>query len=317
MNNHAIYVGIDVSKKFLDVAFSHQHATQRFENSHAGYKQLIAHLGKQNIQRIVLEATGGYERGVVAACLNVKGKRRLPVVVANPRQVRAFAKAIGQLAKTDEIDARVLARFAQVIEPEVREFPDEKALELQEKIARREQLMQIRTAETNRLKQANSKMVSQSIQSVIDLLNQQIQQINDELDRLIRSSLAWQEKRDLLKGVPGVGDQTARCLIAQLPELGRCSRQQIAALVGVAPINRDSGMMRGRRVTFGGRASVRHVLFMATLSAIRYNPIIRVHYEKLVAVGKKKMVALVACMRKLLTILNAMIREGKAWKYAT
>ena len=298
------------------MAFSHQHATQRFDNAHAGYEQLIEHLSEHTIECIALEATGRYERGVVAALLAVNDPQPLPVVVANPRQVRYFARATGQIAKNDKIDARILARFARVIEPEVRDLPDQKSLELQEKMARREQLVQIRTAETNRLKQAYSKMVAQNIQAMIDFLNQQIQQINDELDRLIRTSSAWQEKMDLLKGVPGVGDQTARCLIANLPELGRCSRQQIAALAGVAPINRDSGMMRGRRTTFGGRANVRHVLFMATLCASRHNPVIRRYYEKLIAAGKKKMVALVACMRKLLTILNAMIREGKVWKYA-
>jgi len=238
-----------------------------------------------------------------------------PVVVANPRQVRDFARAIGQLAKTDTIDARVLARFAKVIEPEVRTLPDEKSVELQEKLARRDQLVQMRTAENNRLKQAISKAVEKSIQAMLDAIDEQLRSVDDDIDRLIRSSPAWQAKVDLLKGVPGVGEQTARCLVAQLPELGSCSRQKIAALVGVAPINRDSGTMRGRRTTFGGRANVRRMLYMATLVATRHNPVIRAYYQRLVAAGKRKMVALVAAMRKLLVILNAMLRDQKTWAF--
>ena len=307
----SVFVGIDVAKAHLDVAIEGDKACATFDNTAAGHTSLLEHLRGQTIERVVLEASGGYERSVVAVML-AKG---WPVVVANPRQVRDFARAIGQLAKTDTIDARVLARFAKVIEPEVRTLPDEKSVELQEKLARRDQLVQMRTAENNRLKQAISKAVEKSIQAMLDAIDEQLRSVDDDIDRLIRSSPAWQAKVDLLKGVPGVGEQTARCLVAQLPELGSCSRQKIAALVGVAPINRDSGTMRGRRTTFGGRANVRRMLYMATLVATRHNPVIRAYYQRLVAAGKRKMVALVAAMRKLLVILNAMLRDQKTWAF--
>jgi transposase len=258
----------------------------------------------------VLEATGGYERPAVAAMLAAK----LPVIVVNPRQVRDFARAIGQLAKTDTIDARLLARFATTLQPDIRPLPDEKTLVLQEKLARRRQLVAMRTAESNRLGQTFAPAVHASIQAVLDFLDRQLKDLDDGLDQAIKDTPAWQEKVDLLKGVPGVGDQTARSLVAQLPELGQCSRGQIAALVGVAPVNRDSGAMRGRRTTFGGRASVRTALYMATLVATRHNPKIRAYYQRLVNSGKKKMVALVAAMRKLLIILNAMLRDQKQWR---
>lgn len=271
---------------------------------------MVGQLKSQPIERVVLEATGGYERAAVAALL----AEGLPVVVANPRQVRDFAKATGKLAKTDAIDALVLARFAQVIQPEIRPLPDEKTLELQENLARRQQLIQMRTAESNRLKQAVSPSVGQSVQVMLDAIDIQLKGIDMDLDKLIRASPMWQAKVDLLKRVPGVGDQTARSLVAQLPELGTCSRQQIAALVGVAPMNRDSGLMRGRCTTCGGRANVRRALYMATLVATRYNPTIRSYYQRLVEAGKKKKVALVASMRKLLVILNAILRDQKIWQ---
>jgi len=260
-------------------------------------------------QRVVLEATGGYERPIVAtlACQE-------PVVVVNPKQVRNFAKALGQLAKTDAIDAKILARFAADIKPDIRPLPDEKALDLQEKLARRRQLVQMRTAESNRLGQTFSPTVHASIEGMLNTIDQQIKDLDDDLHQAIKASPAWQAKVDLLKAVPGIGDQTARCLIAQLPELGQCSRGQIAALVGVAPINRDSGAMRGRRTIGGGRASVRCALYMATLVATRYNPKIKAYYQRLVASGKKKKVALIAAMRKLLVILNAMLRDRKTWR---
>ncbi len=302
-------IGIDVAKAHLDLAIGESGPVHRVDNTADGHQQLFGHLRNLEVHRIVLEATGGYERAVVGFLL----AQGLPVVVVNPRQARDFARAIGQLAKTDKIDATVLARFARVIEPPVRPLPDEKTLELQEKVARRHQLVQMRTAESNRHKKAISGGVGQSIEAMLEAIDAQLKDIDSDLDRLIQSSPAWQAKVDLLKGVPGVGDQTARGLVAQLPELGCCSRQQIAALVGVAPINRDSGVMRGRRTTFGGRSSIRRSLYMATLVASRHNPVIRAYYQRLVASGKKKMVALVAAMRKLLTILNAMIRDQKPW----
>ncbi len=309
-----VWLGIDVAKDALDLAVDGVEAVKRFDNNPSGHAALIEAVRTQDVQRVVLEATGGYERAIVAALLagNIPG-----VVVVNPRQVRDFARATGKLAKTDQIDARVLARFARAVAPPVRTLPDAKALELQEKLARRGQLVQMRTAESNRQKQAVSVAVAQSIQAMLEAIDTQLKEVDEQLDQAIRESPAWQAKVDLLKGVPGVGDQTARSLVAQLPELGQCSRQQIAALVGVAPVNRDSGTMRGRRTTFGGRASVRRALYMATLVATRHNPVIHAYYQRLVASGKKKMVALVASMRKLLTILNAMLREQKEWRLAS
>ncbi len=305
-----VSIGIDVAKDHLDVATHHQKNVMRFDNDSTGHQQLIEHLKQWPVERIVLEATGGYERTLVMQLL----KHNLPIIVINPRQVRDFARATGKLAKTDAIDARIIALFAHRVAPPVRELPNEKARELQDHIARRQQLVQMRVAENNRLKQTACASVHKSIQLMLDAIVKQIEDIDDDLGKLIESSPAWQAKVERLKGVPGVGDQTARCLVAHLPELGNCSRQQIAALVGVAPINRDSGRMRGKRTTFGGRANVRNILYMATLVAIRRNDVIKAYYQRLVKDGKKKIVALVAAMRKLLTILNAMLRENKNWK---
>jgi len=305
-----VCVGIDVAKAHLDVAFTAAGPVQRFGHDPEGHTALLEHLKPMAIQRVVLEATGGYERPIVAAMLVAK----LPVVVVNPKQVRNFAKAMGQLAKTDKIDAQILARFAADIKPDTRPLPDEKTLDLQEKLARRRQLVQMRTAESNRLKQTFSATVRASVEVMLNTIDRQIKQLDDDLDQAIKDSPAWQAKVDLLKAVPGIGDQTARCLIAQLPELGNCSRQQIAALVGVAPINRDSGAMRGRRTIGGGRASVRCALYMATLVATKHNPKIKAYYQRLVAAGKKKKVALIAAMRKLLVILNAILRNQSTWR---
>ena len=305
-----IVVGIDVSKDQLDVAFDPPAATLTLANDLQGHKALVEHLRTKSVQCIVIEATGGYERPVVGELIAAN----LPVVVINPRQVRNFARAMGKLAKTDAIDAAVLAQFGRAVRPKIRPLPDEKTLVFQEKLARRRQLVQMRSAESNRLKQARSHAVKQSIGQVMDLLKQQLADIDNDLGQMIRDCPAWRENEQLLKSVPGVGDQTARALVAQLPELGRCSRQQIAALVGVAPINRDSGAMRGQRTTWGGRATVRSALYMATLVATRFNPVIRTHYQRLLAAGKRKKVALVACMRKLLTMLNAILRDRKPWR---
>lgn len=303
-------IGIDVAKAHLDVAIGPDGPVSRFDNNPEGHTALVEQLQSCSTRRVVLEATGGYERPIVAAMLAAK----LPVVVVNPKQVRRFAQALGQLAKTDAIDARVLARFAADIKPDIRPLPDEKALVFQDMLARRRQLIQMRTAESNRLKQAFSHEVRTSIEAVVGVIDQQLVDLDDGLGQAIRDTPAWQQKVDLLKAVPGIGDQTARCLVAQLPELGRCSRGQIAAMVGVAPINRDSGAMRGRRTIGGGRAPVRCSLYMATLVAMRFNPKIKPYYERLVAAGKKKKVAIVAAMRKLLLILNAMLRDQKPWR---
>lgn len=304
-----VCVGIDVSKASLDMARDDANSVDTFANDATGFAAIVKTLEQQTVKRIVLEATGGYERDVVAGLLTAG----LPVVVVNPRQVRDFAKATGQLAKTDRIDAVVLARFARVIEPAQRELPDENLRELKEQIARRNQVVDMITAETNRRQQTRSKAVQQSIDDVLKMLRAQLQDLDDDLDQAIADSTAWQAKHDLLKSVPGIGDQTARQLIINLPELGTCSRQQIAALVGVAPFNQDSGQLRGKRAIRGGRTMVRTTLYMATLVATRFNPTIRKLYQHLLEQGKLKKVALVACMRKLLLILNAMVRNNQHW----
>lgn len=303
------FVGIDVSKDWLDVHVLDSFA-DRCENTTEGLQGMVQRLSALGVERIVLEATGGYERLAVAK-LAASG---LPVVVVNPRQVRDFAKALGKLAKTDRIDAEVLARFAEAVRPEVRPLLDQSQQKLRETLARRSQLIGMRTMESNRLKLAQTKSVRADVEAVVKFLDKRLQTIDAELDELIKDSPAWQEKTDLLKSVPGIGNQTARTLVAELAELGTASRQQIAALVGVAPMNRDSGLQRGRRTTIGGRATVRRALYMATLVATRFNSVIRAHYKKLLSVGKQKKVALVACMRKMLSILNAMLRKRQSWK---
>lgn len=311
MNATLEYVGVDVSKERLDVALLGEREPRlvQLPNTLLGFDELTLLCRKHPIKRIVLEATGGYEKPVARALAAAE----LPVVVVNPRQVRDFARALGRLAKTDRIDATVLALFARAVQPEIRPFPAEKAVELQEKLSRHRQLVQLRTAEENRLAHAQTETVRASIQSLLAVIETQLREIDADTDRLIRESPIWREQEALLHSVPGVGPQTTRALLAELPELGQCSRQQIAFLVGVAPLNRDSGTMRGTRTIWGGRAHVRHALYMATLVAARCNPIIREHYQHLIALGKKKKIALVACMRKLLSILNAMLRDHKPW----
>jgi transposase len=303
-------VGIDVSKENLDVDFAPTREPFRLGNDAAGHAALIQRLSAMEVRVIVVEATGGYERLVVAE-LAAAG---LPVVVVNPRQVRDFARALGRLAKTDRIDATVLADFGAAIQPPQRPLADAETREMQEKLTRRRQIVAMITAETNRLEHATTASVRQSIAAVLKVLGTYLDQIEDELDQAIRQSAVWQEKAEILQSTPGVGPQTTRLLLIQVPELGRCSRQQIAALVGVAPLNRDSGKFRGRRTIWGGRGEVRACLYMATLNATRFNPRIRPHYQRLLAAGKCKKLALTACMRKLLTILNAMVRDRKPWQ---
>lgn len=301
-------IGIDVSKKTLDVVTPD--GVRQVANEHDSQAELAQTLLQHDPHVVVVEATGGYERGLVVALVAAG----LPVALVNPKQARDFAKATGQLAKTDAIDARVLARLGDALDPEVRKLPSEKQLELQQILARRRQLVGMHTAEVNRSQQVTEPHVVQSIETVCEVLRQQLNDIDRELQTAVETTPEWLANNELLQSVPGVGDQTARTLLVELPELGRCSRQQMAALVGVAPLNRDSGQYRGQRTTWGGRRTVRTALFMATLSATRHNPIIKAHYEKLQANGKRKKVALVACMRKLLCMLNAIIRDQKPWK---
>jgi transposase len=315
MSEELFFCGIDVSKDTLDVGLFRgaDETTLQVSNAPTGCAELVALCKKHSVDRIVLEATGGYERRVVAELLAAG----LPVVVINPRQARDFAKATGRLAKTDRLDALGLAHFGEAIRPALHALPDEKTAELREKLARHRQLVQMHTAETNRLAQARSKPVRKSIQAVVTFIEQQLEAIDQDIDRRIEESPVWREKDRILQSMPGVGPHTARTLLCSLPELGQCSRQQIAFLVGVAPLNRDSGKMRGVRAICGGRGQVRQALYMATLTATRYNPLIRKHYQHLLQLGKKKKVALVACMRKLLCILNAMLRNQKTWNHNT
>lgn len=305
-------VGIDISKDRLDVACLPESVQlpARYGNDPRSHADFIIALKAIAPRLIVLEATGSHQRVLVAA-LAAAG---LPVVVVNPRQIRDFARALGLLAKTDAIDAKVIARFGQQVNPVLRPIGDEQTAAVGDLLTRRRQLIELRTAEGNRLAQAVSKPVQASIRAVLKFIDKQIKEIDDDLDDHIRHSPVWMEKEDILVSAPGIGKLTARPLLAGLPELGNASRQSITMLVGVAPINRDSGTMRGRRTIWGGRKNVRCALYMAALVATRYNPVIKAHYARLVAAGKAKKLALIACMRKLLIILNAMLRDKTPWR---
>jgi transposase len=303
-----IFIGIDVSKARLDVAMRPSAEKLSVSNDEAGIQTLVKRLSELKPALIVLEATGGLEHSVSGTL----GSAQLPVVVVNPRQVRDFAKALGQLAKTDRIDAEVLAHFAEVIRPPLRPLPDKVSLELRALIARRRQLIEMMVAEKNRLSAA-SKAVRKRIEAHIRWLETELDRADKDLDQSIRQSPIWQEHQDLLRSVPGIGPVVSRTLLAELPELGRLNRKQIAALVGIAPLNCDSGTFRGRRGIWGGRATVRAVLYMAALVASRRNSVIRDFYKRLRDKGKAPKVTLVACMHKLLTILNAMIKHKTRW----
>ncbi len=304
-----IYVGIDVSKATLDVALRPSDETWEITNNEAGISELVANLKQLKIQLIVLEATGGYEVAVASA-LAAAG---LPVAVVNPRQVRDFAKSTGRLAKTDRLDARVLAQFAEAVHPEPRPLPDAQTRALQALLTRRRQLNEMLVAEKNRQALIHPDCLS-DLQEHLTFLEEHLQELTQQLRKLLVDSPCWREKDELLQSVPGVGEITSATLLAELPELGQLNRKKIAALVGVAPFHRDSGVYRGTRTIWGGRASVRSTLYMAALSARRCNPIIKEFYERLIQAGKPAKVALTACMRKLLTILNAMMQSGKAWQ---
>lgn len=301
-------IGIDVSKNTLDVdGFPTSHREQ-VKHDTDGISKLVAKLQGLQPQCVVLEATGGLEMELVSA-LAVVG---LPVAVINPRQARDFAKAIGYLAKTDQVDAFVLAKFGSMVKPEPRPIKDEQLRELESILTRRRQLVDMLTAEKNRRGQAAA-VVKKDIAEHISWLEQRIKGTDGELSKAVKNSPAWQAKTDLLLSVPGVGAITATTMLAELPELGALDRRQIAALVGVAPYSRDSGRMRGKRRIFGGRGCVRAILYMATLAAIRFNPVLKAMYKRLLEAGKMKKVAIVACMRKLLTVLNAMLHNGTMW----
>lgn len=308
MNPQPIFVGIDISKAFLDVALRPTGQSWRVDHTEAGREQVVADLQARQPELIVLEATGGMELPLAAA-LAAAG---LKLAVVNPRQVRNFAKALGILAKTDALDAQVLAHFADAVRPAVHRLPDEATQVLAALLARRRQRLEMLTAEKNRRASALP-AVRDQVQRHITWLEQEVASVNTDLDQRLRQSPVWLTKQKLLGSVPGVGRVLTLTLVADLPELGTLDRKKIAALVGVAPLNDDSGRHRGRRLIWGGRATVREVLYMAALSATRFNPIIRTFYQRLRQAGKDFKVALTACMHKLLTILNAIIRTNTPW----
>ena len=303
-----LYVGIDVAKAHLDVAEGSTGAIWRVANDEVGIAEALRRLEVLAPALVVLEATGGYEAPVAAAL----GAAGLPVAVVNPRQVRDFAKSTGKLAKTDTLDARVLALFGERMRPAARPLPDAQAQELSALLTRRRQVVVMLTAEKNRLGRALPR-VRPGVAAHVAWLERQVAELNGDLGRTLRESPLWRENEDLLRSTPGVGPVLTLTLVAELPELGSLDRRQIAALVGIAPFNRDSGTLRGKRTVWGGRAPVRAALYMATLVAARFNPVIRAFYQRLLAAGKPKKVALTACMRKLLTILNAMIKHRTPW----
>ena len=306
----AVFVGIDVAKARLDVRVDS--ADQRFtvDNTVAGVQQIVDRLAAYRVQLIAIEATGRYHRRL-AVDLMLAG---LSVAVVNPRHVREFARAKGRLAKTDSIDAAVLADFARTMNPRPGDRPSENQPLLLNLIARRRQVTAMLAAEKTRLHEADDRITASMIKKTLRLFDQQREDLDRRIAKLIESDDDWKNKRDLLTSVPGVGEVTAGQLIADLPELGRLNRQEIAALGGLAPMNRDSGTMRGRRTIFGGRTSVRQSLYMATLSAARCNPTIRRFTQRLRHAGKPFKVAMTAAMRKLLTILNVLIRENRPWQ---
>lgn len=296
-------VGIDVAKNKLDVCCLP--SDERFVVEEKDYDAVVKKLAALSPDIVVLEATGGYEQAVVVRLAEVG----MPFFVANPTRIRAYAKALGFLAKTDQIDAFVIARFGQDIKLEPRILAAEKSQEMQTFLARRRQLVGMCVSEKNRLKQTRMKKIAQGIKDHLKYLESQLKDVDGELDCFIRENPTWSETSDILKTVPGVGDQTARVLITELPELGRLNRRQIASLAGIAPLNRDSGKYRGERHIYGGRTYVRNALYMASISAIRFNPGIKNYYKRLRDAGKKAKVALVACMRKLLIVLNTMVKN--------
>ena len=309
MEPETVYVGIDVSKTCADVAVRPTGQRWTISNDEPGIRELVSRLKALDPAMVVLEPTGGLELPAVAALAAAS----LPVAVVNPRQVRDFARATGTLAKTDALDAASLAHFADAVRPVVRPMKDAETQVLSSLVARRHQVIAILVSEKNRLGSAIS-AVRPRIKAHIAWLKQELSDIGEELRQTLRSSPVWREKDDILRSVPGVGEQLSLALLAQLPELGTLNRRQVAALVGVAPFNRDSGAMRGKRTVWGGRARVRAVLYMATLAASRFNPVIRDFYQRLLAAGKPKKVALTACMRKLLVILNSMLKQRSPWR---
>jgi transposase len=303
-----VFIGIDVSKDKLDVAVRPTGEFMSFSNNEDGISCVVDFVKSFSPNLVVLEATGGLE----TAAVGVLADKSLPVVVVNPRQVRDFAKATGKLAKTDEIDAHLIARFGEAVRPEIRPLKDQDAQKLTALITRRRQIVEMITAEKNRLNTA-PKWTSKDIQTNISWLEKCLKKVDKVLKNLLKKSPVWREKDEILQSTPGVGPVLSMTLLSGLPELGTLNRKEIAALVGVAPLNRDSGLFRGKRMIWGGRANIRSVLYMSATCAMRFNPTIRIFYERLRLAGKIHKVAITACMRKLLVILNTMIKNRTYW----
>ena len=313
MEQEATYVGIDVAKAQVDVAVRPTDDRWYVPRDEAGIRQLVSRLKVIEPVMVLLEASGGLELPLVASLAT----EALPVVVVNPRQVRDFARSTGKLAKTDSLDAAVLAHFAEAVRPPVRPLRDADTQVLNSLVARRHQVMTMMVSEKNRLHSATTGAVRPRIEAHIAWLERELDDLDEGLRRTLRQSPVWREKDDLLRTVPGVGEQLSLTLLAHLPELGTLDRRQVAALVGVAPFNRDSGTLRGKRTVWGGRARVRAALYMGALAASRFNPVIRDFYQRLLAAGKPKKLALTACMRKLLVILNSILKHGSPWRDLT
>lgn len=303
-----VNVGIDVGKAQLDICIHERGVHFSVENTPVGVRKALGRLGRYPIERIVVEATGRYEYAIVEAAID----RQLPIIVSQPIQVRRYAQTVGQLAKTDELDARLIAEFAAVIQTEVRSHRSRSLIKIRDLIARRRQLMELVTMEKNR-HQIMPRFLRADIQRHIAWLQKQVDKLDATLDTLVEQEQSWCEKRAIMLSMPGIGKVVVNTLLGDMPELGQLGNKQIAALTGVAPYNRDSGQLRGKRRIKGGRASVRTVLYMATLTSIQHNPVIRAFYQRLVAAGKHKKLALTACIRKMITIINAMVRDGVCW----
>ena len=312
-NNEMTYVGIDVAKNELVVHILPTNQQLIVPNSSEGIKELIKHFKKNEPEQVVLEATGGLERELLTNLV----ANGITAIAVNPRQARDLAKGLGELAKTDAVDAKILARFAQLNVLTPRPVPSRETQDMNDLVTRRQQLIQMRTMETNRSHQTNQKDIVKSIEKIVNALNKQIDDIDARIQKMVDNNPDWSEKDKILQSMPGVGAKTSQVLIAALPELGELNRQQIAALVGVAPFARDSGTKSGERHIKGGRADVRMALYMATFAAIKWNETLKVFYKQLIARGKKFKVALIATMRKLITILNVMIKTKTEWNAKT
>ena len=309
LRNKERHIGIDVGKSFLDLYIFELDLHWQEENNPEGIKRLITALRRYKLTRVLVEATGGYERSFVEAC----AEKSLPVIIVQPIQVRQFAKAQGILAKTDKIDARLIAQFGKVMQPDVRPIASKEVRLIRDLLARKRQLNEARTQELNRQHKA-PKILAASHKRLLKILDKEIAWINDRLTKEVHLVTEWQRTYEILNSAPGIGDGVAYTLLGELPELGKLSNREISALCGLAPFNRDSGQMRGKRRIRGGRAPIRTVLYMAMLSAIQHNPIMREFYQRLVAQGKHKKVAITACMRKMMTILNTMVRNNQEWQ---